>query len=1386
MAAVLETKDPAAKLGSQVDEQLAQATSRIRAHDLTFGGLVLLALVLLYATTMISLDKALTLPEWVRQMSLGGFVLVLLGSAYLTLLSPLRKRINPLYAAKQVERTIEDPKNSVTGYVDAVERGNLNPTVKAALARQAAKASAEADVNRAVDHRSLVVLGGVAIVLLLTLGVLFFLFRPAQFGSLVGRAFVPFSSDPIATQTQLTLMKPDPAEPTITTGQSITVAVHVGGKVPSPDNPDRVRLLIRHNLADPNYDELPMIQGENSRDWEVRVPDYMVQNGFWYKVAAGDTVTPEYKVTVRSLPMFTDFTATYEYPKYLPRNPETAHDPVLRGYRGTTVTLFARTNREVRDGRMEIKPSKQVVLGTPVPGKPDSLQFQFKLIESGKYELTFNAANGEQSADAFQSTITVDADLAPKVMIDKPEEDTVIDIPANGQIVVDGKVGDEFGIDTVTLKMRIAGKTDQLLLNKPYIPDPKKPENKSLRRQKDGTWPTDFAYKGSIDLSTLTKDATGAPLALTTGMELEFWLEATDNCTEPKPNVGTSKIKRVRLVSPKVDEMEKQDLNAQKEARKKEEQEHNAQQQDKLNTEERKPQNAEPQPKNNDPNNQPKTEPKPGDLKTDPKKPQDPKPGDKNGMGNTGGMGMTDPKNPPEKKPNDPPQPMDPGMGGMGGMGGTEKPPEAPMPKPKDQANLDKTADELQNELDKENKNGGAAKPNPNPNDTERTPPGEQKPQPMGGTPNDASTQKPPEPKQPNPMDPMNAGNSGAGASKPEGNLEKPSDPAAPKPEPKQGDGMNPKGTPSEKRDEPFGAPPGTEKPEPKDQQPGPTNPNQKQDPKSGATGKPPAKPDGDPNAGGNTNPKDPQKDPTEGAASTKPAPEMNRGGEKEPPKSAGNNTKPTDNQTAGGAKPEKTPPAAGTKPPPDDKMGMGMNPPAETKPTDGANNPMNPKGPGAAETKPDQKQPMGMGGTPPMDRGTDKGQPDEKGTQNAGGGPKEPKKDKIDPKELADAAKDLTDPDPKKRQAAEQKLDKAIGEEKRKEIQQLAQDLKSDDPNKRAAAEKKLKDMVDKANQTATPEPKKEQPKLTKEQMKEFADAAKDLTSKDPQKKAEAQKKLDKMIGEDNRKELEQVLNDLQSDDPEKRAAAQKKIEDWKKQAEELAKKDGKQDGPKDGKGKELTPQQMAELLKKAQDLNSKDDAKRKQAEKDIDKMLGEDQRKQLQEAMKNHKPGNPEDEKKLKELMEQIAKNNPPKTTEPPKDWREGLGTSPPAKGQMEEDLKNRLLAAERQLDVFEKNRYNKALQAQKGWTQEDYDKFLEGYRKRVEDMRKEYEQALNAPPSTNPTDPKTTLTAPGSGKVEGKIGDGSGSTSTRPVPPPGFEGAQDKFKDALKKKP
>ncbi|HEY1191414.1 MAG TPA: hypothetical protein VGE74_27515 [Gemmata sp.] len=1416
MAAVLDpkdTKETASKLGAQVDEQLAQATSRIRAHDLMFGGLVLVGLALVYTIAMVLLDKYLNLPQWVRQVSLLGFLGALAGTSYLTIVSPLRKKINPLYAAKQVESTIDDAKNSVTGYVDAQQRGTLNATVKAALATRAAKSVAEADVNKAVDHRSLVYLAGVAIALFLGLVVLFFLFRPSQFGSLIERTFIPFTSSVIKTRTQINLVKPDPTDPTITDGQTVLVAVHIGGKVPGADSPERVRLMVRHNPADPNFIEVPMVEGETTRDFEVRVPNHLVQNGFWYKVAAGDAETAEFKVSVRSLPLFTAFQATYEAPKYLRRKTDTLNSPIIKGYRGTTVTLVAQTNREAREGTLVIEPGGTIVQATTSENDPKSLQFKFKLQESGRYKLTYTTTDGERSAEPFQSTITVTSDAAPTLVIDKPEEEEVT-LPTNGQLVIDGKVGDDFGIDTITLKMRLTGAAGRDLPDRPF----KYGESVSFKRKKDGTWPTNVDYKDSVDFAALKKDAAGLNFELKPDMVLEYWLEATDNCTEPKANVGKSAVKRVRLAPPVVEEPKKNDLDQQKNDRKAEEQKHNTDQQQKLEQERRepakneqnpdqqpegnpKPDNAKGAPKNADPmgNNPPKNDTNPGEPKRD------------TGMGGTGGMNdpmntpkptdMNDKGGNPSKTMNDPSmQQTDPNNMGMG----TNPPNTAPPPKSPEDKDVQRKADELNKAIEQEKTSGGSAKNNATPSPDERTDPAQPKPQPKGDMGNTGGIAEP-KPEPGTKADPMQKPESAPASGKSEGNLEKPADPSAPKPDaakqpnnPMGGNQKNP--APSETRDEPLGAPSGAEKKQPEKSQPEPKDPNRKQDPNSGSTAKP---------SGGsdhaNTPKPDEKRDPAaEAGSSAKPMPEPARGADKpnEPkgglPDGGANDTqprsKPDAKPNAGEAKPEKAPPAGATKPvpPKEDMMNPGAAGMPEAKPEGSANEPK-PNGTGAAETKPtkpDEKNPP-AGGASGSEKGEDKLPPKNvtKPGSTGGGGagtPKDKPLSEQERKELEEAAKNLTSPDEKKKQAARDKLDKAIGSEKRKEMEKLANDLRSPDEKTRKDAERKLEELKQQAKKGGENDKPGEAPKLDEKQMKEIADAVKDLQSTDEQKKQAAQQKLDNMVGEKARKDAEQLMNDLKSDDKDTRTAAEQKVKDLQKEMEKrAADQNAKKAGGESAKGKDLSKEELADLMKKAKDLQSQDDKTRAQAEKDLDEKIGKQNREKLQEQLKNQKPGTPDEEQKLKDQMEQLAKDQGKKEHDP---RRGGLGSGVRTKEAMEEDARNRLKTAELQLEQFEKKRYDEAFKKKQGFTDAEYEKFLRDYERHVEKLREDAKKGIasgDRPPVAGTPESGAPITPGGAGKIGNRPGTSSGTAGNTTVDVPGFDGARERFNKLINEK-
>ena len=108
---------PAGKYDGFIATQLARAESRIRLLDLGAALLGFVAGTLAYAVLMALADRAFELPAGTRKTA---FVLYLAGSAvylYLAAVRPLRWRVNPYYAARQLESTLPGAKNSVVNWV---------------------------------------------------------------------------------------------------------------------------------------------------------------------------------------------------------------------------------------------------------------------------------------------------------------------------------------------------------------------------------------------------------------------------------------------------------------------------------------------------------------------------------------------------------------------------------------------------------------------------------------------------------------------------------------------------------------------------------------------------------------------------------------------------------------------------------------------------------------------------------------------------------------------------------------------------------------------------------------------------------------------------------------------------------------------------------------------------------------------------------------------------------------------------------------------------------------------------------------------------------------------------------------------------------------------
>ena len=215
----------------------------------------------------------------------------------------------------------------------------------------------------------------------------------------------------------------------------------------------------------------------------------------------------------------------------------------------------------------------------------------------------------------------------------------------------------------------------------------------------------------------------------------------------------------------------------------------------------------------------------------------------------------------------------------------------------------------------------------------------------------------------------------------------------------------------------------------------------------------------------------------------------------------------------------------------------------------------------------------------------------------------------KLDPKEIAQAMKDLQSPDKAKRDAAKERLDNALGKGAGDKAEQLQNDLKSDDAKKRAAAQKEIDDLKKQAEQFAKNNPPKKEngPGGSKkaDPMK-VEQALDDLNSDDGAKRQQAKKDLDDMLGKGAGDKAEQFNKMAQSDNPDQQAEGRKGRDDLLKQADQMAKK-----GQQQPKGPPPSKEQIEQLAKKMSDLQSPDEGKRKAAEQDLDKQIGEQARK-------------------------------------------------------------------------------------------------------------------------------------------------------------------------------
>jgi hypothetical protein len=761
MPAVLDqNKAKTIKPEAFVEKQIEQARGRIRTLDFFQTGLVVLIIAFAFVFALLLIDRSYETPRGTIWGALAVFVSACAGYVWFALYRPSRRHINPFFAARQVEQTIPDAKNSVVNYVDLEDDASVPASVKASIGARAARDMKHVDLNRAIQKKTILWLAGIAGVFLI---------------AAIVAAFLP------ATRTTMKLLSPSEGNLTVVPGENVTFKVELNGRIPEKDQPDAARVRIWYNPEDPgNFEErlLEPVEGERNNYGYV-LPAKQVRNGFWYQIFAGNVKTEPFEVKLRIIPQFTGiWEIEYTCPDYLKRAPDKRSDPKLVGYFGTQVTLTAHANRPVKSAKMHMQLDGQSpsIDNIPVANDPEAIRFQFPLTKNGRYQISFITTEGHSNPDPQWYTISlvdpqpvirffdvtydfpkylrfdpttvvlrepnlevnlgtavtlvananrpirkaqlelngvaiagqpvdgeplqakfklppilkdstyrvwftpdtnvgepdskprtftirVITDKNPEVDITNPQQ-IVSEIPANGSLPVEGIATDDHGVAKVILHLEVIVPAP----NMPLAPMPYRGKEFTFVRKGDNSYPAQVAYKDIIELAKLkTEGENGAAFSVQPGMEIEYWLEAIDNCDVPvnelKPgeqfpgNSGFSRHLRIKVLAPEMNPEKKKKQEKERQAFEQDKEQHEKKQDQKNANEKRDP-------------NQPAQRDDQKQLGGEPGQPE-PK-GDRK----EGGMGPMMP---------DMDQPMDPAA----------------------EAELKKREDELKNALDKVDPKGG-------------------------------------------------------------------------------------------------------------------------------------------------------------------------------------------------------------------------------------------------------------------------------------------------------------------------------------------------------------------------------------------------------------------------------------------------------------------------------------------------------------------------------------------------------------------------------------------------------------------------------------------------------------------------------------------------------
>src|SRR5690606_13834204 len=322
--------------------------------ELGVASLTLLSGVLAYLLAMALVDHWLwPLSTFARWVALA-VLLVAAGAYSWRYLVPLLVRsINPLYAARTIERSDASLKNSLINFLFFRDRPDAVPAaVLDALKRTAAddlsKVAVEASVDRTRLIRVLYVLtAAVAICALYKVA------SPKDPFQSASRVLLPWI--PQSAPTRVTITDIEPGSTTGLYDEQVMVSARIRGA--SDDDPIRVV----YSTADQQEVNRAVAMSLDSSGLRYEAPlpggSHGLRQDLIYHIEAGVAVSPTFELRLVARPMIFVERLEYEFPEYMQRPRQVVErQGDIEALEGTRVRLIAKANKPLRLANIEWNP----------------------------------------------------------------------------------------------------------------------------------------------------------------------------------------------------------------------------------------------------------------------------------------------------------------------------------------------------------------------------------------------------------------------------------------------------------------------------------------------------------------------------------------------------------------------------------------------------------------------------------------------------------------------------------------------------------------------------------------------------------------------------------------------------------------------------------------------------------------------------------------------------------------------------------------------------------------------------------------------------------------------------------------------------------------------